>query len=90
MTREESWGVSSVTFTLLRHVSAKGYTVSVFRYPSSLLHTRPGRVEMHATDFSTDPPTQHICRILDTESGDLDYLCACALAEVVGIEIDDG
>src|SRR4051812_27789546 len=37
MTRQESWNVEGVTLTLLRHISVIGYTVSVFRFPSSLL-----------------------------------------------------
>ena len=56
MTREESWNVEGVTLTLLRHVTSLGYTVSVFRFPASLLGTRPAAVEMHALDLSQDRP----------------------------------
>ena len=50
MTREESWEVEGVTLTILRHIASLGYTVSVFRIPSSPLGTRPGSVEMQALD----------------------------------------
>jgi hypothetical protein len=58
MTREESWQVEGLTLTLLRHVTSVGYTVSVFRFPSSVLGTRPACVEMHALDLAQDPPRQ--------------------------------
>ena len=90
VTREESWQVEGVKLTLLRHVTALGFTVSVFRYPSSLLGTRPGAVEMHALDLTTEPPTKHVARVVEGEAGDLDYRCACLLAEAVGVELDDG
>jgi hypothetical protein len=54
MTREESWQVDGVALTLLRHVTSLGYTVSVFRFPASLLATRPTAVEMHALDLTQD------------------------------------
>jgi hypothetical protein len=90
MTREESWEVEGVTLTLLRHVTSVGYTVSVFRFPSSLLGTHQGSVEMHALDLSQDPPAKHVTRVVEGEGGDLDYRCACLLAELVGIELKDG
>ena len=85
MTREESWQVEGVTLTLLRHVTARGYTVSVFRFPPSLLGTRSGCVEMHALDLPHDPPTKHVARVVEGEGGDLDYRCACLLAELIGV-----
>jgi hypothetical protein len=84
MTREESWQVDGLTLTLLRHVTSLGFTVSVFRFPPSLLGTGPGCVEMHALDLSHDPPTKHVARVIEGEAGDLDYRCACVLAELVG------
>jgi hypothetical protein len=90
MTREESWQVDGVTLTLLRHVTSLGYTVSVFRFPSSVLGTRPACVEMHALDLSQDPPVKHVARVVEGEGGDLDYRCACLLAELVGIDLADG
>jgi hypothetical protein len=87
MTREESWQVEGVTLTILRHVTSLGYTVSVFRIPSSLLGTRLGSVEMHALDLSVDPPTKHVARVVEGEGGDLDYRCACLLAELVGVDL---
>jgi hypothetical protein len=79
-----------VTLTLLRQVSSLGYTVSVFRFRSSLRGSRPGCVEMHALDLSKDPPTKHVARVVEGEAGDLDYRCACLLAELVVVELDDG
>src|SRR5258706_10761928 len=90
MTREQSWQVEGLTLALLRHVSSLGFTVSVFRFPASLLGTRPGAIEMHAVDPSTDPPTQHVARVADVDVDDVDYRCACVLAEAVGVELADG
>ena len=36
MTCEESWQVEGTTLTLFRHITAMGFTVSVFRLPRSL------------------------------------------------------
>ena len=69
MTREESWQVEGLTLTLLRHVTSLGYTVSVFRFPASLLGTWPGCVEMHALDLSQDPPTKHVARVVEGRRG---------------------
>ena len=33
MTREESWQVEGTTLTLLRHITAMGFAVSVFNKP---------------------------------------------------------
>jgi hypothetical protein len=88
MTREESWQVEGVTLSILRHIGSLGYTVSVFRIPSSLLGTRPGSVEMHALDLSKDPPIKHVARVVEGEAGDLDYRCACLLAEMAGIRLE--
>ena len=79
MTREDSWRVEGIALTLLRHVTALGYTVSVFRIPSSVLGTRLGSVEMHALDLSQNPPIKHVARVSEGEAADLDYRCACLL-----------
>jgi hypothetical protein len=89
MTREESWEVEETTLTILRHITSLGYTVSVFRILSSLLGTRRGSVEMHALDLSVDPPVKHVARLVEGEGGDLDYRCACLLAELVDVELAD-
>jgi hypothetical protein len=89
MTREQSWQVDGATLTLLRHVTSLGYTVSVFRFPSSALGSWPACVEMHALDLSQDPPITHVARVVEGEDGDLDYRCACLLAELVGIDLKD-
>ena len=65
-------------------------TVSVFRFPSSALGSWPACIEMHAIDIRTDPPTKHVARVVEGEAGDLDYRCACLLAEVVGLDLEDG
>ena len=89
-TREQSWQVEGVTLTLLRHVTSLGYTVSVFRFPSSPLGTFSACVEMHALDLSHDQPTKHVARVAEGEAGDVDYRCACLLAELVGLALEDG
>jgi hypothetical protein len=43
---------------------------------------------MHAVDVTTDPPAQHVARVVEGEAGDLDYRCACLLAEAVGVELE--
>jgi len=90
MTREESWQVEDTTLTLLRHITAMGFTVSVFRLPRSLYGTSLAAVEMHAVDPSKEPPAQHVARVGEVEGGNLDYRCACLLAEMVGIDLEDG
>jgi hypothetical protein len=90
VTREESWQVEGVTLALPRHVTSLGYTVSVFRFPSSVMGTRPACVEMHALDVSQDPPAKHVARVVEGEGGALDYRCACLLAESLGIDLEDG
>jgi hypothetical protein len=62
----------------------------VFRFPPSLLGSQPGCVEMHALDLSKDPPTTHVARVVEGEAGDLDYRCACLVAELVGVKLNDG
>jgi hypothetical protein len=31
-----------------------------------------------------------VARVVDGEAGDMDYRCACLLAEMVGIDLEDG
>jgi hypothetical protein len=83
MTREDSWQVLGPTLTVLRRVASLGFTVSVFRFPSSLLGTWPAYVEIHALDLSRDPPTKHVARVVEGENGDLGHRCACLLASMV-------
>jgi hypothetical protein len=70
MTREQSWEVEGETLTILRHVTAHGYAISVFRCPSSLLGTRPAAIEMHAIDLRANPPMQHVPRVIVGEAGE--------------------
>jgi hypothetical protein len=44
---------------------------------------------MHAVDVRTDPPAQHVTRVVEGEAADPDYRCACLLAEAVGIELEN-
>jgi hypothetical protein len=67
MTREESWQVEGVTLTPLRHITSLGYSVSVFRFPSSLPGTRDAAIEMQVINLSTDAPTQHVARFIEGE-----------------------
>ncbi len=80
--RESSWHASGVTLTLLRHITAQGYTVSVHRLSGSLLC--PGSsVEMHAV---RDGEPVRIARV--TGGDEPDYVAACRLAELVGCELE--
>jgi hypothetical protein len=84
VTRDETGQVEGVMLTLLRHVAAFGYTVSVFGFPLSPLGTFPSCVEMPAFDPSHDSPTKHVARVVGGEAGEVDYWCACLLAQPVG------
>jgi hypothetical protein len=86
--REQSWQVQGVARALLRQVTSLGYVVSVHRIPTSLLGSVPAFVEMHAIDLSIDPPAQYVARVFETEAGDIDYRCACLLAQQAGIVLD--
>jgi hypothetical protein len=90
VTREESWQVEGVTLTLLRHIAALGYTVSMFRFPPSLLGSRPGCVEMHALDLSHDPPNEGTWRGSSRGRLGTGLRCACVRAEFVGAELRGG
>jgi hypothetical protein len=85
MTREESWQVTGSTLELLTRISSAGYVVSVHRIPPSLLGTFEEFVEMHAINISLDPPIQQMARVSVGEAEDIDYQCACLLAEAVGV-----
>lgn len=77
------------TRVLCRQVVGETCWVSLFRIPSTLA-TRLGSVEMHALYLSQAPPARHVARVTEGEAGDLDYRCACLLAELVGIDLKDG
>src|SRR5688572_14864598 len=53
------------------------------------LYGSPGQVEMTALDLSKDPPTRYTAKVLETEKGDLDYRCACTLAQSVREVVED-
>jgi hypothetical protein len=76
VTREQSWEVEGDTLAVLRGVAALRFTLSVFRFPSSRLGTRPACVEMPAVDLSTTSPTQHVARVADGEGAERDARCA--------------
>ncbi len=73
---------------IIRQVEARGFAVSVFDLPTSLLETVPSAVEMHAVNTSTSE--QHIARVAGVADPDRDYRCAVLLAEMVGVEVTDG
>ncbi len=66
---------------MLEHVRSLGYAVSV--------HHVNGVVEMHAVRLA-DRAEQHIARVIDGDGPEEDYRCACELAQMVGIDLDDG
>jgi hypothetical protein len=45
---------------------------------------------MHAIDLRTDPPGQHIVSVGNDQGRDVEYRCACVLAGLVGIDLEDG
>jgi hypothetical protein len=51
---------------------------------------RPGSIEMRATDTRTEPPQVHVASAASDESGDVEHRCACELAAMVGMELEDG
>jgi hypothetical protein len=65
---------------VLISVRSLGYKVSE--------HHVNGVVEMHAMLLS-DPDQQHIARV-DDDGPDATYQCACLLAGMVGIRLEDG
>lgn len=83
-TREQSWLVQGVTRTLLRHVTAQGYIVSVHRLSGSLLQPIAA-VEMHAVGHGH----QYIATV-EGDGEDADYLAAVELARGVGIDLEEG
>lgn len=73
--------VDGATHAILRQVESLGHAVSV--------HRVNGMIEMHAVMLA-DPDRQFVARSADGD-GDRDtYLAACALAEMVGIDLEDG
>lgn len=67
--------------TIVRHLRALGYGVSVFHQPSSLYKTVPACVELHAV---TPDGQQHIGRELDDGIGDGELRAAFPLAASIG------
>ena len=53
------------------------------------MHGRNGVVEMHAVQLAY-PCAQHIARVTDGDGPAEDYRCACELAQMVGIDLEDG
>ncbi len=71
------------TRAILGHIRSLGYAVSV--------HRVNGVVEMHAVLLADpSPDNMHIARCLDGDGPEESYVTACALAEMVGVELDDG
>jgi hypothetical protein len=89
MDREQSWGVKGQTLKILREITSIGYTVSVHKIEESLLGHVSLFIELHVVDLSSEPAIQHVVRIA-AAGRKTDYKCARALAEVVGIYLEDG
>ena len=66
---------------ILQLIRDIGYAVSI--------HRVNGVVEMHAVKLA-DPSVQHISRVIDGDGPEEDYRCACELAQMVGIDLEDG
>jgi len=71
----------TTTEALLAHIESLGYATSV--------HLINGVTEMHAV-LKSDPDQQHIARMIDGNGEVEQYHCACLLAHMVGIELEDG
>ncbi|HEV2296113.1 MAG TPA: hypothetical protein VGR35_19870 [Tepidisphaeraceae bacterium] len=65
---------------ILKRVTDLGYVVSISRVN--------GGVEMHAVN-TADPSEQHIARVINGDGPEEDYRCACELAQMVGIDLED-
>jgi hypothetical protein len=69
------------TCAILKQIRSLGYAVSI--------HRINGVVEMHAVLLKDpSPDTIHIARSLDGNGPDDEYRTACALAEMVGIDLE--
>lgn len=66
---------------LLDQIRALGFAVSV--------HRVNGVIEMHAVKLA-NPDEQHISRVIDGDGPDESYRCACELAQMVGVRLQDG
>ena len=85
MTREESWNATGVTLALLQQIASAGYTVSVFRFPESMLGASPANIAMHAIDVCDvidSAPRKHVARVTTDEHADPDYACGHYAREV--------
>ena len=86
-----------VSQAILRQVEALGYAVSVHPLSGTvvrddgtgnpLIIPEGDYVEMHAVRLS-DPDEQHIARCLDSDGDEETYRAACALAEMVGMRME--
>lgn len=77
------WNVDPTTDAILRQVESLGYNVSVYWNLDA-----PANVIMRA--MSTDGPHCFEATVGSEEGGDMDYRCACLLAEMVGVDLEDG
>jgi hypothetical protein len=66
---------------IIKQIESLGYAVSV--------QMMDEYIEMHAVRL-TNPDEQHIARNADGVGENEMYLTACVLAEMVGIELEDG
>ncbi len=79
---------------ILYVIRSLGYHVSIHRMQGGVslsgdaLPVPDRYVEMHAIN-NADPPEIHIGRV-DDDGPDAEYRCACELAKLVGIDLEDG
>jgi hypothetical protein len=70
-----------LTLAILKHIESLGHTVSI--------HRVNGAIEMHAVKLDGSEDEQ-IVRFADGDGQAEDYQCACLLARVLGINIENG
>ena len=69
------------TSAILNHLRRLGWRIST--------HKVNGTIEYHAI-FACDPDKFQIARCNDGDGPDEEYRAACLLAEVCGVELEDG
>ncbi len=73
---------------IIKQIESLGYAVSIHRIPASLLGTVGAFVELHAVKVPEGEPVC-VARNADGAGDDELYSATCALAKIVGIELDD-
>ena len=89
MTREESWEVEGTTLAILRQITALAMLSAFFASHRHCWRRDAGRWRCMRWNLRKTP-IKHVARVVEGEADDLDYRCACLLAEMVGIDLEDG